>query len=68
MADEQRPEKEIGKDDMAVGATGAATGAGAGLLAAGGIGKGVGLAIGGSALSVSPIAVVAVPAVAVGSV
>ena len=68
MADNKDQNNEIGKDDMAVGAGGAATGAGAGLLAAGGIGKAAGLVIGGSGCKLYlPIAVVAVPAVAVGA-
>ena len=39
MADDGDANKEIDKDDVAVGAGGAATGVGAALLAAGGVGK-----------------------------
>ena len=68
------PEKQVGKDDVAVGAAGAAAGAGlgAGLGAAvgaavGGLG-GAGLAIGGGAIAIPAVAGVAVPAIAVGAV
>ena len=53
------PEKQVGKDDVAVGAAGAAAGAGLG---------GAGLAIGGGAIAIPAVAVVAVPAIAVGAV
>ena len=60
------PEKQVGKDDVAVGAAGAAAGAGLG-AAVGGLG-GAGLAIGGGAIAIPAVAVVAVPAIAVGAV
>ena len=59
MPTNKGPEKQIGKDDVAAGAAGAAAGAGLG---------GAGLAIGGGAIAIPAVAVVAVPAVAVGAV
>ena len=60
MPTNKGPEKQIGKDDVAAGAAGAAAGAGLGGLG------GAGLAIGGGAIAIPAVAVVAVPAVAVG--